>query len=171
MKINKEKEKQLNHNRLLGILDYKKTTGIFTWKDYSRKCKGKEAGTLLNSGYVRIKIGGIGFLAHRLAWFYVYGEWPKDDIDHKDGNKTHNWIKNLRPATNTMNQQNSPKRKTDNRLKGVYFESWKKTKPYRASIACKGKRIWLGNHDTEDQAHAAYCRAAESLFGSYARFK
>ncbi|WP_413777280.1 HNH endonuclease, partial [Streptococcus pneumoniae] len=28
------------------------------------------------------------YLSHRVAWAYVHGKWPVNDIDHIDGNRT-----------------------------------------------------------------------------------
>ncbi len=59
-------------------------------------------------------VEGQNYLANRLAWFYVYGTWP-DQVDHKDGDRSHNWLDNLRPANNSQNQANNGP-KSNNRL-------------------------------------------------------
>ena len=70
----------------------------------------KEAGTVVCSPttgkYTYISIYGKRYPAHRLAWLYIYGEWPPDQIDHIDGEPSNNRLDNLRLATNSENQQN-----------------------------------------------------------------
>lgn len=36
-----------------------------------------------NKGYGRLSVNGIGTLAHRVAWFLVYNQWPLFDLNHK----------------------------------------------------------------------------------------
>ncbi|EFE1615700.1 hypothetical protein CKI87_000297 [Escherichia coli] len=66
------------------VLDYNKETGIFTWKKKlsARGAVGKVAGTI-SYGYNAINIDGVRYFAHRLAWLYVYGEWPKQEITNE----------------------------------------------------------------------------------------
>ncbi len=40
-------------------------------------------------------IDGQLYLAHKMAWLYVYGKFPKKHITHIDGDKTNNSINNL----------------------------------------------------------------------------
>jgi hypothetical protein len=50
-------------------------------------------------------------LAHRIAWFLYYGEWPSKLIDHINRNPGDNRIENLRDVTPTVNIINSDLRK------------------------------------------------------------
>lgn len=79
------------------ILDYDPETGIFTWKrkrSYNTDI-GMEAGVCkIGSGYRVIKINGKQYVAHRLAWLYVYGKWPKG-LHRVNGNPFDNRIANL----------------------------------------------------------------------------
>ncbi|MDN5006502.1 HNH endonuclease signature motif containing protein, partial [Bradyrhizobium sp. GCM10027634] len=97
-------------------LDYDPASGVFR-----RRGKGKPISLKPNgTGYLRVSYDGVSFKAHRLAWFYVYGEWPSGDLDHANGVKTDNRIANLRPATRPQNQQNHPlTRKNSVGFKGV----------------------------------------------------
>ena len=58
---------------------------------------GDIAGCLVKTGYRQIKIGNTAYLAHRLAWFYVYGEWP-EQLDHINRIKTDNRLDNIEEA-------------------------------------------------------------------------
>ena len=169
----------LSYSHLLKILDYNSETGIFRWKiDIGRGRSGTEAGTFRNiDGARHIRINGKFILSHRLAWFYVFGEWPiwPKHIDHINGNRVDNRIANLRIALPAQNRANS-KRRVDNTsgFKGV-SDSWGKSriKRWRAMIVVRQegrrKQITIGRFKTREEAHAAYLVAAKQHFGEFAR--
>ena len=87
-------------------LHYNKTSGIFTWRPYkylNLSKVGKPAGTEHHMGYIVIGVGNHVYQAHRLAWLYIHGYWPKQVIDHIDGNKTNNKLSNLRDVSQSVN--------------------------------------------------------------------
>jgi len=98
----------ITQDKLKEILDYNQHTGLFTWKKikkYSNRSVGDIAGSL-SLGYVVIGIDKKIYKAHRLAWLYVYGEFPKEQLDHINGNKEDNRICNLREANQSQNNFN-----------------------------------------------------------------
>ena len=128
---------------------------------------GDVAGCDNGQGYVRIYVDGHGYKAHRLAWLYVHGEWPKH-IDHVNGDRADNRIDNLRSVNQQQNNMNLPVYKNNTSgLRGVSF--YKRTGRWKAQIQASGKKIGLGYFDTPDEAHAAYVSAAEELHGEFAR--
>lgn len=157
-------------------MDYNPSTGIFIWlpkpgetraaKAWNAKYAGKRAGSIAKDGYRDIRIDGIMYREHHLAWLYVYGEWPWLGIDHKDRITDHNWIDNLRVATQKENILNSSIRK-DNRsgVKGVY---WFKTRNRWCSrIQHNGKTNFLGYFYNIEDAAAAYAEASARLHGEF----
>jgi hypothetical protein len=93
----------LTQERLKEILDYNHETGIFTWKIEPPNrpyLKGKEAGCYDKDGYIQIRIKGIGYSAHHLAFLFMEGYLPEGQVYHKDRIKDHNWWDNLREASN-----------------------------------------------------------------------
>ena len=152
-------------------LDYNPATGVFRWKRSwrGRNRNGGLAGTSVN-GYWAINIDGRRFFAHRLAWFYMTGEWPPHDIDHIDGNPANNAFANLRLATRAENLGNSRLRK-DNPvgLKGVIPKTQCGHTKYHARIRVDGEQRHLGSFDTPEEAHAAYVAKAAEVFGEFAR--
>lgn len=159
---------------LRSILDYDRSTGIFYWRHrsdsingFDKKYAGKPAGYLNKlRGYLIIRINTRGYSAHRLAWFYVHGEWPKDQIDHINGIKTDNRIDNLREATNQQNGFNKGIMSTNTSgVSGIGIE--KRTQKWRSYITINGQYTHLGLFPNEDEAIAARLAAEERYFGEY----
>ena len=118
-------------------------------------------------GYWHVQIGSKLYLAHRLAWFYTRGGWPRDQIDHVDGNRANNRLSNLREATHTQNMQNRKiNRNNKCGFKGVARVP---SNRWRARIKVSNKSIHLGTFDTRAQAGEAYAEAADKYFGKFVR--
>lgn len=127
------------------LLKYDKKTGIFKWKRIkSKRIKfGDIAGGKIGCGYISIRIKGRAYLAHRLAWLYVYGKFPKNTIDHINHNKIDNRICNLRDISLQENLKNQPLRKTNKSgIAGVFFH--KARKQWQAYYSENGKAKHLG---------------------------
>ena len=91
-------------NKLLTALQYDPETGHFTWQiNHPRVRRGMVAGAKNAGGYVHIKVCGRDYYAHRLAWFFTFGRWPVDTIDHINGVKSDNRISNLRELSREQN--------------------------------------------------------------------
>src|SRR6266852_2833677 len=110
---------------LKSILHYEPETGAFIRLSVRnpRHRLGETAGRIDAKGYIIIEINGKSYRAHRLAWFYMTGKWPEDEIDHKDLNKSNNAWLNIREATNQQNKYNrSPTIKNKLGIKGVHLK-------------------------------------------------
>ncbi len=154
--------------RLKEMVYYDRASGIFTWRVSSKtRFVGKPAGWIDN-GYTRLKLDGRLYRAHRLAWLYVTGKWPTNEIDHRNRNRSDNSFANLREATRSQNQQNSSikaPQKTGG-TKGVFWHS--RDQRWAARICINRHRIHLGTYRTIEPAILAYNEAAIRLFGEYA---
>jgi hypothetical protein len=158
----------ISAERLRELLNYDPETGAFTWRAPRRGHRaGGIAGHLNEKGYVRISVDGRRYAAHRLAWLYMTGEWPEDQIDHKDLSRANNRWENLRPATNAQNQMNSTAKIGTSGRKGVYWYAGK----WQARIWVNGKAINLGRFEDKEKAAAAYVLHARKRFGEFARFE
>lgn len=149
----------LTQERLRVVLDYDKLTGLFTRRAPLKGRKvGSIAGCINSNGYVQLAVDGVLYLAHRLAWFWVHGVWPHGDLDHKDTIRHHNWIKNLRPATERQNAQNRLRAKRGSRS-GLLGVSYAGENRWSASIKADGMVYPLGRYEDKYEAHVVYLSA------------
>ncbi len=158
------KEPVLSHVRLLELLHYEPDTGVFTWRvsPVNSVKVGSTAGAVNSQGYVLIKIGGRSYSAHRLAWFYVHGVWPPNQIDHINRIRTDNRLVNLRLANSQENNKNGSKRR-DN-TSGITGVRWyKRARKFYAYIGSNGKLLSLGYFDTLEEAAAIRKLSAQLL--------
>lgn len=145
-------------------LSYNAVSGVFTHKLTKKKTHaGDVAGSLRSDGYICIGITGKKLLAHRLAWLYVYGEWPEHQIDHDDGNRANNRIKNLFDRTCAQNLQGFHRPRSNN-TSGHRGVSWSaKAEGWTAAFMRDGKKVFCGVHDTIGQAVRARDNAKAGL--------
>lgn len=154
----------ITQERLKQALFYNPNSGIFIWRwrQSYPKHTGKIAGSYERKGYLNIQIDGKNYKAHRLAWLYMTGMWPCEQIDHINTVKDDNRLVNLREATNSQNRANTPPPKNGSSgLKGAQ----KTRNKWQAMIAGR----YLGIFDSQEKAHAAYAAKAKELFGDFAR--
>ena len=163
----------LTQEYLKECLHYDPETGIFRWKKEPRPNRpliGQITGVTDEYGYVRIQIGSKRYRAHRLAFLYMTGAWPTNQVDHRDLNRSNNRWGNLRDATQGQNSSNHPTHKNNKvGLKGVGKKTDGRSKPYAAHISINNKKYHLGYFATPEDAHAAYVAAAETNFSEFAR--
>lgn len=154
--------------RLRELLDYNPLTGVFTWLvSRGRNAKaGHLAGSVRPDGYIRIMIDRRKYFAHRLAWLYVYGVWPADEIDHVNGDPSDNRIVHLREATRPKNLHNVVAPNSDNNTSGHRGVSWDKSRgKWQACIQVDGHTKHLGRFTDLGEASAAYFAAKDRHHG------
>lgn len=99
------------------LLSYDPETGVLTWLTRTpdmfagateaarrKTCacwNGQYAGKpaligIDGFGYYQGPVMGRYVKAHRVAWALHYGEWPKQKVNHRDGDHRNNRIANLR---------------------------------------------------------------------------
>ncbi|HFZ4875223.1 HNH endonuclease [Serratia marcescens] len=172
MATTKSNEALMNEWRdnLMAALHYHKDTGLFTWREARKNHmkRGDVAGTPNSNGYININFKGKVIRAHRLAWMFVYGVWPSNSIDHKNGNTSDNRIVNLRECSHGENMMNRGCHKNNTSgFKGVTLREC--GSKWRACISLNGKQISLGSYRKASQASSAYELAEYLYFGKFAR--
>ena len=161
----------MDADRLRALVRYNPDTGEFT--RLVGTGKGAAAGTVTlgavdaSTGYRRLCVGGRQHYAHRLAWLYMTGHWPAEQIDHINGDRADNRCANLREATNAQNNQRTRARADSGT--GVLGVSWhRRAGKYIAQLRHEGVNHYLGLFDSvESAAHAR--RAAEARFFTHHR--
>jgi len=168
------------------MLDYDPETGVMIWKaratdmfedgkhsavhncaKWNAKFAGKVAGTL-TGGYWIITIFHHHFRRGRLAWAWMMGAFPKEEVDHEDVCPLNDKFKNLREATSTQNKGNQRiPRHNSSGAKGISWD--KKNNKWEANIHIANKKKHLGRFYDFNDAVSAYNNAAEKHFGEFSR--
>lgn len=156
------------------VLAYDPETGALTWKSrpvemfdeglrgadvsctaWNGRHNGKPALTAVDGdNYLRGKIFGRRYFAHRVAWAIFHGEWPSGQIDHINGIRDDNRIANLRVVTQAENLRNQRQRRdnTSGRVGVVWRRDAGK---WQAAINHNGRRLHLGLFTDFSAASAA----------------
>lgn len=142
-------------------LTYDPSTGIFRARVKRKQLNvGDVAGSWTSKGYWRIKIDDQEYSAHRLAWMYMYGEFPPKHLDHINQDRADNRIDNLREANYCENGQNRRLgRNSTSGYLGVTYS--KQSDKWQASICIHKRHKYLGQFATPEQAAAAYAAAKQ----------
>lgn len=168
---------RITYEELRRELSYDHETGVFVWlprdpadannRRWNSNFAGAAAGTTRPNGYVSISLRGKRYYAHRLAWLYMTGLHPKQQIDHIDRDRNNNRFANLREASVRQNHGNaSLSNANTSGRKGV---SWhKRLKKWRAQIRINGVSRHLGYFEDTGSAAKAYAAAANRHFGEFA---
>ena len=141
------------------LYDYNQDTGAFVRKT---KTGTRKAKPMLSASYRNSRIDGVLYKTSRLIWMWVYGQDPKNMyIDHINGNRADNRIKNLRLVSSLENSRNMRLYKTNKTgIPGIDMRDGK----YRVRIKINKNEIYLGYYEDLDEAIAVR-KKAEQHFG------
>ncbi len=168
----------LSQEFLKEALDYNPDTGIFTWKERpghhfptkhgvavsNGRFSGKVAGCEAGNGYINIRIDNWLVGAHRLAYLYMTGRFPEDEIDHINHLRNDNRWANLRGASKKENRKNALMMSTNTSgFNGVHFDKAKNK--WAARINANKKYIFIGNF--ENKIDAIEARKAANIKYDY----
>lgn len=161
MKVSKS---DMTADYVRACLNYDADSGLFFWKSrplehfkdlraskiWNTKYAGKQAGAAMAIGYTVIRIHKQCYYAHRLAWLYIFGEWP-EEVDHINGKASDNRIINLRSVNHAENGKNvkTPSHNTTGHI-GVSIPN--DGGRIQARIQVNGKGIKLGRFDSIEEA-------------------
>ena len=154
----------MTKSELKRLVKYNPETGEFIHLSGNRK--STIATTHNNYGYIIIFLNGKQYLAHRLAFLYMTGNFPKIHTDHINHIRDDNRFCNLRECTMAQNQHNRPINKNNKTgFKGVSFD--KINKRFQSHIKISNKSIRIGYYNTPQEAYIAYCEASAKLHGDF----
>lgn len=158
----------LKFDRLHEVLSYDPLSGHFTWL-VRRLAHGGPVNPGDRAGYVGgtaryrrryIGIDGVTYHEHRLAWFYMTGAWPEQEIDHRDRDACNTKWSNLRPVTHKQNAENCVKPLGASGVRGVRWQlgGWS------ARITHNGREIHLGRFKRLEDAAEVRELARDMLY-------
>lgn len=138
------------------LLRYDPKTGKLFWRArpldpnsrgptiFNRRYAGKEAFTCrMGQKHLQGRVHNRGLLAHRVIWALVYGEWPRGQIDHINGNPVDNRLSNLRDIPGAENQRNMKRFVTN--TSGVGGVTWQDDRQrWRVRVKFDGREKHLG---------------------------
>jgi len=131
----------ITQKRLKELLHYNPKTGYFKRLVANGGTNiGDIAGPLDAYGYVRLSVENKEYKAHRLAFLYMEGYFPKE-VDHEDGIKNNNKWNNL---TDITHQDNIRKAKISINNKSGVKGVRKRGSKWHAGIKINNKLIYLG---------------------------
>jgi len=168
LKLDGIDNKELTQESLKELLHYNPMTGIFTWIKPRQGVSvgsyaGKEIYNRSKNRYVRIRLLGKQYMAHRLAFLYITGEWPRKVVDHINGVGRDNRWGNLRDVTQQENCRNSRvSKQAPGKVSGVHWN--KDYEWWEARIGVGGKQVFLENTYSKEEAIKAR-KAAEIKYG------
>ena len=155
-------------------INYDPDTGVLRWKSkiernridrmWNTRFAGLEITHRNSSGHIQFGLDGKNYLAHRIAWLIVHGEWVPL-VDHENRIRDDNRLSNLRAATRSQNNSNT--RHYSNNTIG-FRGVWRNGNRWAATIRYNHKQKYLGNYETPEKAAQAYDAAARQLHGAFA---
>jgi len=156
------KEQLISFETAREFLYYNPKFGYILWKKKpspkaNRIAVGQLAGYINQVGDIRIAIKGKEYKAHRLAWLLHYGKFPKDEIDHINGNRADNSIRNLRDVAHRENMSNQKQHRKGRDLP-VGVSRHPNSQKYHARAYKNGKCNHIGLYKTVEQAKEAYLK-------------
>ena len=145
----------LTQKRLKEVVQYDRRSGLFYWRvSVGKASRGSVAGHTDTMGYTKISIDGVKYFAHRLAWLYVHGAWPTQNIDHIDLCRSNNKISNLRDVGQSINGLNGPLRRNNSSgYTGVSYDARRKN--WVAYVHQDRRKKHIGAYKTPADAAAA----------------
>lgn len=154
---------------LNSVFRYDAETGLLFRRSVRQGYECQPLGFSSTNGYLRVGVNKTQYAVHRIAWKMVFGTEPFN-IDHINGDRSDNRIKNLREASWSDNNRNielSPMNKSG--YSGVSYVT--REKRWRAVIKVNKKQIYAGYFKDKIDAVIAYNDIAMKLHGEFARRK
>lgn len=115
---------------------------------------GELIGTDDGLGYLRVFVLSKRYKIHHLVWAAEHGDWPSQELDHIDGNRSNNHISNLRQVSRAINAKNAKMKSTNTSgYPGVSYHAGEGK--FSSRVTHNYKRYFCGWHSTAEEAYAA----------------
>lgn len=155
-------QQKLSAERARELFSYDPETGAITWRVNKHRAKsGDEAGCNAASGQLKLQVDQKKYLGHRVVWLIVTGKWPRQSVDHINGDPSDNRWANLRDISHRENIENQvrPHKRSSTGYLGVS----RKGHGFQAQIMVQGAQKRLGTYATPQEAHQAYVTAKRQV--------
>lgn len=150
---------KITFERLKEVLQYEPISGVFI---RNGKVTGMIHSAKDRKTYLEISIDSVTYKAHRLAWLYMTGALPEDQMDHIDGDGLNNKWNNLRAVTQAENAKNLKMYSTN--TSGRTGVQKRRSGKWVALIRVDRKLIYLGTFAKFPEAASAR-EEAEKKYG------
>ena len=130
------------------VFAYTPENGLLLWNIDTCKTKTGDVAGGLSNGYIQVKYKQRKYMVHRIIWCYVHGDWPKQMIDHIDGDRSNNRIENLRDVSNAKNQYNRHRLNKNNSTGHMGIIYRKRGDAYIVQITVLGAKKYIGYYKT-----------------------
>lgn len=121
---------------------------------------GDRAGQVDSNGRRKIGIAGGIYYSSRLAYLYMIGQWPKDQMDHVNRIRDDDRWENLREANQSQNSYNRDWCEDSGEWRGIRVNCNK----FVVSIGAQ----YLGSFNSFEEAKAVRDKALETWAGPFA---
>ncbi len=171
------KKESVTPEMLRDLLEFTAATGALTWRRRTKKwipddrirngwntrhCGRLAFTSVYPNGYLKGSISGVTLLAHRVAWAVHYGEWPRFQIDHINGDRTDNRLMNLRDVPRAVNMKNC--KAPSNNTSGAVGVCWDKSRNKWLAFINVDRRLKnLGRFAKKSEAVAIRKEAEKAL--------
>lgn len=114
----------------------------------------------MDNGRRQLRIASGFYYSSRLAWLYMTGSWPKDQIDHINRIKDDDRWENLREANQSQNSYNRDWAEANGEWRGI--------RPNGNKFAVSIGGQYLGNFVTFEEAKEVRDKALKDWAGPFA---
>lgn len=160
---------KLTAQKLREILHYDPDTGVWTWLQAPayNVIIGSQAGHVNTHGYRIITYRGEKYRSGKLAWLYMTGEWPTQEIDHDDRDKVNDRWSNLFDRSRSENALNRDLQSNNfSGTRGIHFDTGRGK--WCVQVKKNNVTRFFGRYDDYDEAVIARDEAAVKLHGAFA---
>lgn len=163
IKLSRGRE-EVTQEYLRRIMDYDPETGVFCWRVARKGVRaGAVAGGMRKTSdglaYWYIRIDGIDYPAHRLAWLYTHGRWPELRLSFRNGRSADCSLNNLVEGEFQHGTRQAPALPEDERKRRLR-ETYRRS-DLKKSFGLTVER-YQAMHDAQD-GRCAICGQVETM--------
>lgn len=150
----------MSADRLRALIAYDPLTGVMRWvTSPNRRIRVGSVAGFTFAGQRIIRLDGRRYQASRVAWCFVHGAWPTEEVGFANSDSEDLRLSNLRHASHQFHLQNRRAPSSRNAIGVLGVGRNSNGSKYRARL--DGRH--LGSYDTPEAAHVVYVAAKRSM--------